>query len=76
LGAPGALRSPNRGPTQSQGDPGSQEDRTMSNYCIKERKEYKKKIRGPRRAWKGPYVDPKGALGAPSGSLRRPHQGP
>jgi hypothetical protein len=39
-----------------------QEDRTMSNYCIKERKE-ERKMRGPRGAWKGPYLDPKGALG-------------
>jgi hypothetical protein len=41
-----------------------QEDRTMSNCCIKERKE-ERKTRGPRGAWKEPYLDPKGALGGP-----------
>jgi hypothetical protein len=55
----------------------------MSNYCIKERKE-ERKTRGPRGAWKGPYLDPKGSLrGPPAGPLgghieilREPHQGP
>jgi hypothetical protein len=46
----------------------------MSNCCIKERKE-ERKIRGFRGAWKGPYLDPKGALGGPNRSLRWP-QGP
>jgi hypothetical protein len=36
----------------------------MSNCFIKERKE-EIKMRGPRGAWKGPYLDPKGALGGP-----------
>jgi hypothetical protein len=34
----------------------------MSNYCIKERKE-ERKMRGPGGAWKGPYLDLRGALG-------------
>jgi hypothetical protein len=49
------------------------EDRTMSNCCIKEKKE-ERKMRGARE---GPYLDPKGALrgpqqvpqGTPSGYL-------
>jgi hypothetical protein len=44
----------------------------MSNYCIKERKE-ERKMRGPRGAWKGPYLDPKGALG---GHQRVPQEAP
>jgi hypothetical protein len=46
----------------------------MSNCCIKERKE-ERKMRGPRGAWKRPYLDHKGALGATIGSLRGPNQG-
>jgi hypothetical protein len=49
---------------------------------IKERKE-ERKMRGPRGAWKVPYLDPKGALGgpqqvpqvAPSGPLRASIEG-
>jgi hypothetical protein len=57
------------GPTQSHGAQVGQEDRTMSNCCIKERKE-KIKTRGPRGAWKGPYLDPQGALGDPQWVLQ------
>jgi hypothetical protein len=64
LGTPDALRSQKRGLTQSQGAQVGQEDKPMSNCCIKERKE-ERKTRGPRGAWKGPYLDPKGALGGP-----------
>jgi hypothetical protein len=46
----GALLSP-------KGAQVGQDDRTMSNFCIKERKE-ERKTRGPRGTWKGPYLDP------------------
>ena len=36
----------------------------MSKGCIKEKNE-ERKMRGPRGVWKGPYLDPKGALGGP-----------
>jgi hypothetical protein len=73
----GALRSQKRGPTQSQEGPGRT---TMSNCSIKERKE-ERKMRGPWGAWKGPYLEPKGALGGPQqvpqmasiGGVRRPN---
>jgi hypothetical protein len=61
----GALLSP-------KGAQVGQEDRIMFNCCIKERKE-ERKMRGLRGTWKGPYLDPKGALG---GRQRVPHGAP
>jgi hypothetical protein len=79
LGAPRALRlrSRKRALLSPRGAQIGQEDRTMSNCCIKESKE-ERRMRGPRGAWKGPYLDPKGPLGdpqrvpqgAPSGHLQ------
>jgi hypothetical protein len=53
----GALLSP-------RGAQVGQENITISNCCTKERKE-ERKMRGPKGTWKGPYLGPKGALGAP-----------
>ena len=64
MGAPGALGAEKRALLSPRGAQVGQEDRTMSNCCIKEKKE-ERKTRGLRGAWKGPYLDPKGALGGP-----------
>jgi hypothetical protein len=72
------LREPmlKRGPTQSQEGPGRTEQCLIA--VLKKRRKKEIKMRGPRGAWKGPYLDPKGALRgpqqvpqvAPSGPLR------
>jgi hypothetical protein len=64
LGAPWALGAEKGALLSPRGAQVGQKDKTMSNCCIKERKE-ERKTRDPRGVWTGPYLDPKGALGGP-----------